>query len=549
MSISMSQTIDAIFLSHAARLGETTALTDCRGAARLGLSTIDQLTYKQAARFITATSGFFRNCHFINGDIALVQMPNIAETPLVLLSLLNAGLVPCLIPGHWRRSEIDNAIKTLKPSAIIAHQSFADYNPFSTMFEIAANHASVRYLFGLGDQLPDGVTPLPDLTRTITSDTNIEQDPQIAIKRSGEQAAFISWSHQKDGSVTPVAYTHVQLMANSHLLNEQINLTAAPSLLATIPPMNLTGLLSTFIPWALEGGSLHIASSIKPASLVERIIANNINLVILPQTMRHKLSNALSEAGINNENHPHMALISPTPYNSLSNAASPESNASFTHIYNLNGLCLYAQNQASNSPAGALGLGSLHLGPQPGPNGEQFNPPFIETRIQGATQKAGEENDVMKGRLELNGTAIGFTTWQPNMTTTPLSNFDKHWEKTNLTVNVTDQSMSVITIEKPTDDIFYGSAQFSGPELDKIYQTYPGFVDAAAFSVKDPLLGERLFAAIIPQPGNPLSYEDFKQHLIDQQISPAKIPEKLVTVFEIPRSSEGFIDRSSILNH
>ena len=153
----------------------------------------------------------------------------------------------------------------------------------------------------------------------------------------------------------------------------------------------------------------------------------------------------------------------------------------------------------------------------------------------------------MQGRLEIGGTAVGFTNWQTNMTTMPHSNYDEHWEKTYLTASLIDQAMSLLDILPNDDTIYYGNSQLYGQELDRLYQAYPGFVDAAAFAIEDPLLGERLFAAIIPQPGDALSFDDFKQHLLAQNVSPAKIPEKLVTVTQIPRSSDGLIERQEIL--
>ena len=107
----MSQTIDTIFLSNAEKNGNKLALTDSANRARLGLNTIEELTYTQASRYIRRTSAFLRQAHFSDGDIVIVQLPNIAETPLILLSIINAGLVPCMIPSHWRKVEIEAALK------------------------------------------------------------------------------------------------------------------------------------------------------------------------------------------------------------------------------------------------------------------------------------------------------------------------------------------------------------------------------------------------------------------------------------------------------
>lgn len=548
----MSQTIDSIFLSNAEKNGDKLALTDCANRTRLGLNTIEELTYKQASRYIRRTSAFLRQAHFSDGDIVIVQLPNIAETSLILLSIINAGLVPCMIPSHWRKVEIEAALKNITPRAIIAHQAMTDEDPFQTMFEIAANNTGIRFIYGLGSNLTDGVTPLPELSSAIASDLSPEEEPEVLIQRAGEQVALIGWTrgceNGETSEVHPVAYTHIQLMANAHIVSSTINLESTPSILSAYASTNLSGIVAALLPWILATGTLHIAGSLKITPLVERIKKHKINLALIPQSLGEKLDKALSDVSLEDGSKTHLTLVSPTPYKQPEKLPKFQFNSDVSYLFNLNGLCIYAQEKLKNTEEQFIEIGELSLGAQPGPNGEDLNPPFIETRIQGAAQKAGDGNESLKGRLELNGMAVGFTEWHPVMTTTQLSNFDTHWEKTHLSATIIDQAMTMLKIIPSQDEIYYGSTVFCGPELDKIYQKYPGFVDAAAFSIKDPALGERLFAAIIPQPNDALSYDEFKQFLLDQQISPAKIPEKLVTVEEIPRSGEGFVERQAILN-
>lgn len=541
----MSQTIDQIFLTHTTKTSEKIALTDGTGAARLGLANINQLTYGQAGRYIRHTAAFFRQLGFAEGDVIAVQLPHIAETPLLLLALVNAGLVPCLLPGHWRQAELSEALPRVKPRAIIAHQCFADYDPFEAMFDVAASNISLRFVFGIGADLPDGVTPLPDLTRIISTEANIDDLPEekAMLRRSGEQVAFISWSKDENCAPAPVAYTHIQLMANTHLLTSLVQQDRAPAILTTYSPTNPVGLIGAFMPWILEHGTLHIASSLKLARCPARISEERINIALIPEGLQAAFISSCLEARIADSELPHLLLVAPTPHQDNNRQPEIIPTGKTTRLYNLNGLCLLPR--PADEPHRP---GLLHLGNQPGPDGETFDPPFIEARIQGATQRAGDHGDIMRGRLELNGTAIGFSNWADDITTARHMNFNTHWEKTGLTAAIIDQALTTLEIERPENGVYYASNLFNSFELDRLYQAYPGFVDAAAFSIADATIGDRLLAAIIPQPGIALSYEDFKNHLLAQNVSPAKIPEKLVTVEEIPRNEDGVVARASILS-
>jgi len=541
----MSQTLDQIFLAAAQKKPDTIALTDCPNAERLGLGTITGLTYTHAQRYIQQTAQFLRQFGLNDGDIILVQLPHIAETPLILLSLFNAGLVPCCLPTHWRKSEIEQAFNKLNAKGMIVHQSTPNYDPFSSLFEIAANHLNLRFIFGLSqDQnLPDGVTPLPDIHQSIACEPQSPTNYDITLCRSQEQVALIGWSSDQEGIPHPVAYTHIQMMANAHLIAQETKMRDTPSILTAYSPTTLPGMIAAFVPWITQGGTLHITSQLKQKNLLDQFQNHTIDQAVLPHGLEQKLQNALeNQEGATTESaqtkRPHLTLIASTPTHAKKTPQAPNSSV----FYNLNGLCLIA-SQVPHEEKGILKLGNAEVAH----NDSLINPPFIQTRLQGATQKAGDLNQVLKGRLEVSGLIVGFTKWHDKMTTSPHSNFNEHWEQTHLSALLIDQALSNLEIERNQDTIYHGANQLSGLELDRLYQTYPGFVDAAAFSIMDPLLGERLFAAIIPRPGDPLSYEDFKKHLMDQNISPVKIPEKLVTVTQIPRSQDGIIERKNIL--
>jgi acyl-CoA synthetase (AMP-forming)/AMP-acid ligase II len=85
-------------------------------------------------------------------------------------------------------------------------------------------------------------------------------------------------------------------------------------------------------------------------------------------------------------------------------------------------------------------------------------------------------------------------------------------------------------------------------ELDRIYGDFPDFLDVAAFTIDDPIMGERIFAAAAPPPGAAAGEPEFRAYLESLEISPVKIPEKLVVVSVIPRDAQGCVLRADILS-
>jgi non-ribosomal peptide synthetase component E (peptide arylation enzyme) len=95
--------------------------------------------------------------------------------------------------------------------------------------------------------------------------------------------------------------------------------------------------------------------------------------------------------------------------------------------------------------------------------------------------------------------------------------------------------------------LHHGGFAVAASELDGLYQAFPGFLDAACFALPDPLLGDRIFAAVSPKPGEAVSLDALIAFLEDRRVAPYKFPDKLLTVRQIPRDSTGRILRDEIL--
>ncbi|HSD91565.1 MAG TPA: hypothetical protein VLB11_00870 [Methyloceanibacter sp.] len=93
----------------------------------------------------------------------------------------------------------------------------------------------------------------------------------------------------------------------------------------------------------------------------------------------------------------------------------------------------------------------------------------------------------------------------------------------------------------------HGGIALAVSELDELYRSFPGFLDAACFMLPDPIVGDRVFAAIMPRPAEPSSPEDLVRFLAERGVAPYKFPDKLLVVREIPRDADGRVLRDEIL--
>jgi non-ribosomal peptide synthetase component E (peptide arylation enzyme) len=99
-------------------------------------------------------------------------------------------------------------------------------------------------------------------------------------------------------------------------------------------------------------------------------------------------------------------------------------------------------------------------------------------------------------------------------------------------------------VERDREVIHLGHSALSAPELDRLLRRHSGVEDAAVYAVPDPLLGERLEAAVVPVEGANVSVEDLRAYFLSRKVAAHKVPDRAVAVDAIPREESGRVARA-----
>jgi mycobactin salicyl-AMP ligase len=92
----------------------------------------------------------------------------------------------------------------------------------------------------------------------------------------------------------------------------------------------------------------------------------------------------------------------------------------------------------------------------------------------------------------------------------------------------------------------HGGFAIATGDLDDLYRSFSGFLDAACFVLPDPIMGDRLLAAVVPKPGRLISVEALHRFLRHRGVAPYKHRERLITVDAIPRDETGRVVRDQL---
>jgi acyl-CoA synthetase len=101
-------------------------------------------------------------------------------------------------------------------------------------------------------------------------------------------------------------------------------------------------------------------------------------------------------------------------------------------------------------------------------------------------------------------------------------------------------------VGRVADFIIRGGKNISGPAVEEAVATHPAVALAAAVAMPDPIFGERVCVYAELRPGGSLSLDGLVAHLRGRGVSVEYLPEHLVVVDALPRSSGGKVAKGEL---
>jgi 2,3-dihydroxybenzoate-AMP ligase len=97
------------------------------------------------------------------------------------------------------------------------------------------------------------------------------------------------------------------------------------------------------------------------------------------------------------------------------------------------------------------------------------------------------------------------------------------------------------------DLINRGGEKISAEEIENLILAHPAVQNVACVPMPDPILGERMCAYVILQPGNTLTLNQLVVFLMKEEIAKHKLPERLEVVDDFPLSAFGKVSKKELM--
>lgn len=523
---------DALLREAAARLPDRLAYADPPNRAAFGLGAPRRLTFSAANTLADGIAARLAGSRLLPGERIAIQLPNIVELPLLMTGAWRAGLVPVCLPLMWRLDELHHALPQIDPAALFAVGRFGNHNHCGAVREAAAHHIAVRHIFGIGPELPDGVAPADDWF----SEAAAASDTDIRAAASEDETAAMTWAASARGPF-PVPRTHRELVSLGRLAAGALSLTDGDVTLLTYPLTSIAALGGQMIAALLAGAPLILHQPFSYDGFLAQLGEFGVTCAAIPDSVL----SAMRERGDLDAGGLALTRIGRVrPWPHLPVRDDPKAAIPVFDIHTIGELALVIEQ--APAPAG-LPLGKLSYAGIDG-RGEAY----LETRVRGSVSGDGERR-TLSGALLLRGASVpsGPFGAAGALAEDMLLPDAQGFVNSRLQCTVDEGSAGRFFCARDPALIYHGGVAIGAAELDSAYASFPGVLDAAAVPIEDELMGDRIFAAVVPHPGQTPSLKDLKLFLAGKGLADYKCPDQLVIVKAIPRDAGGAARRERIL--
>ncbi|WP_137843306.1 AMP-binding protein [Microbacterium sp. 2FI] len=486
-----------------------------------------RMTYRELVARMDEAAERLLALGFTAGERILVQLPN--DWPFVVFTLacFRAGIVPVMaLPAH-RSHELTHLAHHADAVALVVPSTMKDFDHQALAEQIAAEVPSVRRILVDGEARGDAV----DLRRLLRTDGDIgARGRRDSAKPHPDSPACFLLSGGTTGLPKLIVRTHNDYAYNVRATSAATGVDDTTVYLGTLPashnfPLACPGVLGALF----SGGTSVMLPSPEPVRAFATIQRERVTLAAaVPAVAQRWLEHHHEHGGDALETLRVLQVGGSRMPDELAARVGPELGATLQQVFGM--------------AEGLINMTRLD------------DPDDVITRTQGRPVSAEDEIRVVDeaGRDVPDGTTGTILTRGPY---TPRGYFRAadHNERAfpggwyssgDIVMRRPDGNLVVFGRDK--DIINRGGEKISAEEVENIVYRIPEVDLAAAVSMPDPVLGERLCLFVTLLAGDPLTLEAVRDFMTSQGLAAFKLPERLEVVDSMPLTKVGKIDKRAL---
>lgn len=493
----------------AAEYGAATAVTD----------TERSYTWQELKTVSDGLAAALVRLGLMRGERVLVQIPGGSMDIILRLALKKAGMLGAFAPVQWREVELADALRRLRPAAVIMPLQFKGTAPGALLERLQLTMPALRYRICLESTASPGWLPLPELMAHRA--TLVELATLLQCQVRFDEVSNVTASSGSTGLPKLCAWPEAAQLALARGIAERLQLIPADNV-GIFCPIAGGGGLMLWVCSGLVPCKYTIADDYEPEVLLSLIERERITVVATVPVILARLAQSASVERYDLRSLRAIRVGAAAANAGLLQLAEERLGCCVVQAAGTMEMGCFAQVGLDELPtirhSGTVGrplLGSrVRLVDD---QGAPLPPDRIgELQVWAAFAAVGYVGD---GTLPIQG-------WDPDDLTCWFSTGD-------LAHQDADGRISIVGRRK--EMINRGGLKVFPLEVERVIARHPSVEEAAVTGVSDALYGEVPWAFVLLRPGAFAEAEELEQHVRQAGLALFKIPVRFVIVDALPR--------------
>ncbi|MFI6578886.1 class I adenylate-forming enzyme family protein [Nocardiopsis sp. NPDC050513] len=478
-----------------------------------------RVPYAALHREVLRVAGALMGLGVRPGEVVAVQLPNQAAAVATELAVAAVGAVALPFPVGRGASEVEALLRGGRAAVLVAATEFRGRSPVRTAETLRSRLPDLRWVVGV-----DARGRFPS-----ASDGPAGESDLPPVDASG--AARILVSSGSEALPKMVAYSHDALAGGRGNVMASLRLGADPFRAHFLVPLGTAfGSNATSVVLARHGGTLLLNDRFEAERALATISEHRPTHVLgVPTMIRMMLDLDRCPPGDGA-----VLVLGGAPLEADTARRARE-------VFGGPVVNLYGSADGVNCHTGLDGDPCDESGP--GRPAGRPDPGVVAIRVVDA-----EGRDAATGET---GEIIALGPMSPLCHVGEEGADGRHrtaegWVRTG-DLGVLDHRGMLRVVGRLKDVVIRGGANISPVEVEAAVRAHPDVADACCFGIPDPLMGERLVAALVPYGGQePPDAAALAAHLTKAGLDAFKCPERVVGVDRLPLTAAGKVDRDAL---